>query len=158
MQQLWLIEERHEGRGVWVYLLGALPVDHGWGWWWGQNWEFRAEKLAGLQRWGVVCHVSLIHTTEEVLLQQKALRSIQMYKVYHKALWCHRVESSSQSLDLCWELHLPRMSTGCGFSFHSLSIQSMSTSSPKCVQSKDVTYVCMLKVWLTIFTLKTIEV
>lgn len=55
----------------WAYLLGALPIDHGWGWWWGQDWEFGAEKLARLQRCCVVCHVSLIHTTEEVLLQQR---------------------------------------------------------------------------------------
>lgn len=54
-------------------LLRAFTVDHGWGRWWCQNWEFRAEKLSRLQRWGVVCHSSLIHTSEEFLLKWKAV-------------------------------------------------------------------------------------
>lgn len=52
------------------YLLGALSVDHG-GWRWGsEQGQLRAEKLAGLQRWGMVGHAaSLIHTAEQVVLE-----------------------------------------------------------------------------------------
>lgn len=74
--------KRSESTWVCLYLLGALPIDHGWGWWWGQDWEFRAENLARLQRWRAVCHVSLIHTTEEVRLQQKTQRSMKVCTVY----------------------------------------------------------------------------
>lgn len=129
MQQVWLIAERHEAKGVWVYLLGAIPVDHGWWWWWSQDWEFRAEKLAGLQRWGVVCHVSLIHTTEEVLLQQR-----------HSDQWkCSRSARRVCgiivfSLHLWWELHLPRMSTGWGFSL----------PSPIVHYEHMITYICII--------------
>ncbi len=169
MQQVRIIGERDYGRGVRVYLLGALPVDHGWGRWWGQDWEFRAEKRAGLQRWGVVCHVSLIHTTEEVLLQQQTRPSVEMYKVYHKDLWYSCLESSSQSSNLCWELHLARISTGCGFSLPLPSIQ----------YEHIITYICylyvgmwllliwrrqnvcinifMLKLWWTMFTLNIMK-
>jgi len=52
------------------YLLGALSVDHG-GWRWGsEQGQLRAEKLSGLQRWGMVGHAaSLIHTAEQVVLE-----------------------------------------------------------------------------------------
>ena len=53
------------------YLLRALSVYHGRRWWGPQQGVIRAEKLAGLQRWGMVCHASLIHTTEQELLEHR---------------------------------------------------------------------------------------
>ena len=74
VQSLHLESETGHQRGGerWrTYLLGALSVYHGRRRWGAQQGVIRAEKLAGLQRWGMVCHASLIHTTEQELLEHR---------------------------------------------------------------------------------------
>ena len=58
------IEEEEEGVS---YLLWAVSVDHGRGWRRLEEWALGAKQLAGLQWGGVVCHGSLIHTTDQAL-------------------------------------------------------------------------------------------